>query len=169
METQSAGVPDAPTLGHRTMGAQRLANTAPATRNAPSRVTVLTPKSGETVTVGDSVLIHWQTSCIPGLLLHYVQLSTDGGATYLWNISPLLDGKDSHYLWIPTENVVTRVARIRVVAINWGEATNDGPFIIQHTHRRGCARVAPILGCGACWRAGSEGEGGLCPIPPYPR
>jgi hypothetical protein len=169
MGTESARVPYAPTPGHYATGGQQLANPTQATRHAPSRVTVLTPKSGEIVTVGDPVLIHWQTSCIPGLLLHYVQLSTDGGATFLWNISPLLDGKNSHYLWIPTENVVTRAARIRVVAINWGEATNDGPFIIQPTDRRGCAHAAPILGCGACWRTGSEGEGGLCPIPPYPR
>ena len=81
--------------------AERLADPAPAIRNAPSQVTVLAPKRGETVTVGHPVLIRWHTSCIPGLILRYVQLSTDGGVTYLWNISPLLDGKDYHYLWIP--------------------------------------------------------------------
>jgi hypothetical protein len=145
METESARVPYAPTPGHRAMGAQRLVNPTQATPHAPSRVTVLTPRSGEIVTVGHPVLIRWQTSCLPGLLLHCVQLSTDGGSTYLWNISPLLDGKDSHYLWIPTEDVVTGAARIRVMAINWGEATNDGPFIIQPTDR-GRVPTAPILG-----------------------
>jgi hypothetical protein len=47
-------------------------------------------------------------------------------------VSPLLDGKDSHYLWHPADNLVTRTARIQIVAINWGAATSDGLFIIQH-------------------------------------
>lgn len=145
METESAGVPHSPTSGHRPMGAQRLAEPTHASRNAPARVIVLTPARSEIVTVGHPVLIRWHTSCIPGLILHYVQLSTDGGATYRWNISPLLDGKDYHYLWIPAEDVVTPSARIRVVAMNWGEATNDGPFIIQHIDKKRFAPAAPVL------------------------
>ena len=145
METESTGVPHISTSGHYPMELQPLADPTHATRNAPARVTVFTPKRSDIVTAGHPALIRWHTSCIPGLILHYVQLSTDGGATYPWNISPLLDGKDSHYLWIPSEDVVTHAARIRVVAINWGEATNDGPFIIQRTAGRRLVAAAPVL------------------------
>jgi hypothetical protein len=82
------------------------------------------------VTVGHPVPIHWQTSCYPGLLFHTIQLSVDGGHTYPWEISPLLDGKEECYLWTPIKAHLTHEARIRIIAINWGEAVNDGPFII---------------------------------------
>jgi hypothetical protein len=72
MDTAIIQIPYALTPGYRTMEAQRLASPSQATPHAPSRVTVLTPKRGEIATVGHPVLIRWQTSCIPGLLLHYV-------------------------------------------------------------------------------------------------
>jgi hypothetical protein len=129
MRTKMTGVPNMPT---------------PVTRHAPPRVTVFTPRQGEIVTVGHPVVIRWHVSCVPGLLLHYVQLSTDGGTTYPWNISPLLDGQHCHFLWLPTDDVVTHAAQIRVVAINWGEATNEGPFIIQRAAGACSVSATPI-------------------------
>ncbi|MGE3542035.1 MAG: hypothetical protein AB7N91_32045 [Candidatus Tectimicrobiota bacterium] len=117
------------------LGAQRLINPSPAWPHGRPRVTVLTPGASDLVTTGCPVLIRWQTSCLPGLLLYYIQLSLDGGATYRHDISPLLDGPDCRYLWIPGDDAVTSTARLRVVAINWGEATSEGTFIILPRHR----------------------------------
>lgn len=124
METERVG-------GSRAAGALWLAAPTPPAPRAPVRVTVLAPRSGAIVLVGHPVLICWQTSCLAGLVFHYVQLSTDGGATYPRDLSPLLDGQEHDYLWSPTEEVVTETARIRVVAVNWGEAVSDGLFSIR--------------------------------------
>jgi hypothetical protein len=112
-------------------GTQRRIAPFYAALSALARVSVLTPRNGDIVIVGHPILIRWHTSCLAGLVLHHLQLSTDGGATYLWDIAPLLEGKDSHYLWIPTGDVVTEAARIRVRAVSWGEAVSDGLFSIQ--------------------------------------
>jgi hypothetical protein len=130
-------------------GAPPLAPLA-APRPPPPRVTVLAPRSGALVTVGVPVLICWATSCLAGLVLHHLQLSMDGGATYVRDIAPLLTGTDHHYLWIPPGDVVTDAARIRVRAVGWGEAVSEGLFRIQGAARPPLvpATLAPV--CGAC-------------------
>jgi len=140
MEPEIPGIQHVPTPGHLAVGTRQPVDPTLLSPSALSRVTVLTPKGGEIVTVGHPVLIRWHTSCFAGLVFHQVQLSTDGGATYTRNVSPLLDGKDHHYLWSPTDDVVTRAARIRIVAINWGEAVSDGPFIIMPNHAKAAQR-----------------------------
>ncbi len=138
MRREISSIPNVPTPGHRVMGTPQSVDTMQRSPQSSSRVAVLTPKGGEVVTVGHSVLIRWHNSCFPGLVFHQIQLSTDGGATYTHNISPLLDAKDYHYLWHPTDDVVTRAARIRVIAINWGEAASDGLFmIVSKSHNKG--------------------------------
>ncbi|MGE3539675.1 MAG: hypothetical protein AB7N91_19880 [Candidatus Tectimicrobiota bacterium] len=130
MEPEIPGIPYVPASGYPAVGTPQPGDPPQRSPDAPSRVTVLSPQGGEVVMVGHPVLIRWHSSCYAGLVFHQVQLSTDGGATYPRNLSPLLDGQDSHYLWSPTDDVVTPTARIRIVAINWGEATTDGPFSI---------------------------------------
>ncbi|MGE3540945.1 MAG: hypothetical protein AB7N91_26360 [Candidatus Tectimicrobiota bacterium] len=97
---------------------------------APTRLALLTPGPGESLTVGQAVLIRWQTSCVPGLLLYRLQLSLDGGLTYSRDIAPLLDGQECCYLWTPSDDMVTAAARLRLTAIHWGEASSNGSFAI---------------------------------------
>ena len=130
MEPEILGIQLVPTAGWPGVGLWQPAEPAHLSPVVPTRVTLLAPQGGEVVMVGHPVLIRWHTSCVAGLVFHQVQLSTDGGSTYTRNISPLLDGKNDHYLWNPTDDVVTPSARIRIAAINWGEATSDIPFMI---------------------------------------
>lgn len=136
MAIQSVRVPRASAPHHPTQEAQPATHPIPSSSPASTRLQVLRPGNGDIVTAGQPVLIGWQTSCVPGLLLYCIQLSTDGGVSYRWDISPLLDGKECQYIWIPTEELVTPAARIRVVAINWAEATSDGCFMILPGDRR---------------------------------
>ena len=103
-------------------------------------VLVLTPNGGEVLTVGQPVTILWKSASRIGLVAHQVQLSTDGGATYNQDISPRLDGTARSYIWTPTADMVTKEARVRVVAIdrigNWGADDSDGIFIIQQGDRQ---------------------------------
>ena len=98
-------------------------------------VLVLTPNRGEVLTVGQPVTILWKSAGRVGLVAHQVQLSVDGGVTYNQDISPRLDGMARSYTWTPTADMVTKEARVRVVAIdrsgNWGADDSDGTFMIQ--------------------------------------
>lgn len=136
MAIESVRVPRASAPHHSTLKAQPTTPPVPSSATTSTRLQVLTPGHGDIVTAGQPVLISWQTSCVPGLLLYCIRLSTDGGVSYRWDISPLLDSKECQYIWIPTEEFVTPAARIRVVAINWAEATSDGCFMILPGDRR---------------------------------
>ena len=81
-------------------------------------VLVLTPNGGEVLTVGQPFTILWKSAGRLGLVAHQVQLSVDGGVTYNQDISPRLDGMARSYAWTHTADMVTKEARVRVVAID---------------------------------------------------
>jgi hypothetical protein len=98
-------------------------------------VLVLTPNGGEVLSVGQPVMIVWKSAGRIGLVAHQAQLSMDGGVTYNQEISPRLDGMARSYTWTPTADMVTKEARVRVIAIdrggNWGADDSDRTFMIQ--------------------------------------
>ena len=125
-------------------------------------VLVLTPNGGEVLTVGQPITILWKSASRIGLVAHQVQLSTDGGATYNQDISPRLDGTARSYTWAPTADMVTKEARVRVVAIdrigNWGADDSDGTFIIQVGDRQPPAVKVLYPNGGEVLQAGQQVE-----------
>jgi PKD repeat protein len=80
---------------------------------APPVVTVLRPNTSEVLRVNTTYTIRWSVSGT-GVQSHSIQLSTDGGATWV-NVAQGLPGTATSYSWrVPTK--LTRYGRIRVQA-----------------------------------------------------
>jgi hypothetical protein len=108
------------------------ASTAATADTAPPVVAVNAPASGQVLAVGTTVNVTWSASDNVGVMGHDVQLSTDGGESYRYNLAAGLSGAARSFSWTPTVSHITTQGRIRVIARdaagNTGAGTSTGVF-----------------------------------------
>lgn len=77
----------------------------------PPTVKLLFPLGGERLVAGSVALIRWDSSDDKGIQNHWVELSTDGGATF--RPIAILDGRARQFNWLVPNTPTTR-ARIQI-------------------------------------------------------
>lgn len=105
---------------------------APVPLPVPVKIQLLAPNGGEIFQPGQQVNIQWRSI---GAQSHSVQLSTDGGATFV-DIPPQLSGATQSFQWTVPDQPTAR-ARVRVVARdaagNEQSDASDADITIQAT------------------------------------
>lgn len=115
----------------------------------PPTVIVTRPRTGETVNLGTSFTIAWDSSDNLGVISHDILLSLNGGRNFSITIISGLSGDVRSFAWTVPGNIETTQARIRVVAYDSsGNAGFDdtGNFIIRDTLPPSVTILAPQTG-----------------------
>jgi hypothetical protein len=114
---------------------------------APPVVAVNAPVGGQITPVGTAITVTWSASDNVGVAGQDVQLSTDGGATYRFNLAAGLSGTVRSFSWTPTTAHLTTQGRIRVTARdaagNTGAGASTGVFGVMASGGETSAALSP--------------------------